>query len=342
MYYNCYNFWFHLSFGSKGFPTLIELINYHYLKKIPLSGGDTIHAMLKRPKLHAKTTFDKSDIEIRAKIGQGNFGEVFKVRIKSLKRDAAMKTLRATVSKEVRESFMKEFNMMNAMKHENIVQCIGVVDDGDPNNMKILLELINKGALDKLLRNSKLTVRGKSRILIDVARGMQYLHHRNIIHRDLAARNILVQRHRDGSIIGKVSDFGLSQEGVYYLKKAEQLPLKWLAPECLTEKKWTPASDVWSFGILMWEVWTNGGDPYSDKEEVTDANSLKQFIMDGGHPHIPDDMPVGLANVMLACWTTDYNSRPTMDLILPELERVHLTLRNTSQRSRRSKKRSKS
>lgn len=239
-----------------------------------------------------------------------------------------MKTLKSVVTKEVRESFLDEMNMVAPMKHENIVQCLGTVEDGD--NVKILLELINKGNLVTLLRTGRLTDRGKARVLLHVAKGIQYLHRHSIIHRDLAARNILIQRNEDDTITAKVSDFGLSfkddcGEG-YKMTTCERLPVKWLAPECFTKNVWTTASDVWSFGILSWEVYNNGREPYSD-QSFHDFHYLTKYIKQGGHPVDLTEIVPEMRKLILSCWIVDPDRRPSMDDVVYDIEKLYPTIK---------------
>lgn len=245
-----------------------------------------------------------------------------------------MKTLKGKVDDTVKESFRKELELMKMLHHDNIVAFIGMVVTSERKSteeMKILLELINQGSLDKLLRKGKVTERGKCKICIQVARGMQYLHKHHIIHRDLAARNVLVNASEDGSIVAKVSDFGLSRVDAsgngYELKNKQQLPLKWLAPECFTERCWTTASDVWSFGILMWEVFTDGKEPYCDMPVPAGPNGLAKFVSSGNHPTRPEYLRDDLWQVFLRCWHPDRNQRTTMDDVVSDLERIYKKIR---------------
>lgn len=311
------------SFGPKGFKNFDDLVYFHWKLREPI--GDQVQAILITPMPHQKCVYKVDDIQIISKIGDGNFGEVFKVRIVSANKLAAMKTLRSNVDDKSRDNFIREMNMMNTMKHENVVQCIGMVED--PQQIKILIELINKGSLDKLLMKHKLTERGKLRVIWHVAKGMQYLHKHSIIHRDLASRNILVHRNEDSSVVAKVSDFGLSRldefgKG-YELTTAQKLPLKWMAPECFTRRLWTTASDVWSFGILIWEVFTDALEPYSDMEELNTATALIKFVSDGGHPAEIPDVSSSVTNLMIRCWAYETVDRPTMAKIILDMERLY-------------------
>uniref|UniRef100_A0A915HNU5 Protein kinase domain-containing protein n=1 Tax=Romanomermis culicivorax TaxID=13658 RepID=A0A915HNU5_ROMCU len=178
--------------GDREFDRFDDLIFHHYSNKVPI-GKDNV--ILLSPIRYNKTLYKSDDVEIISELGEGNFGKVYKVLIKSENRQCAMKTMLENVPKEMKEMFIKEMDMMATMHHENIVTCIGTVESD--TEIKILLELINKGSLESLLHRNKLTDRGKARLLHHVAKGMSYLHKRNIIHRDLAARNILVHQDKD-------------------------------------------------------------------------------------------------------------------------------------------------
>uniref|UniRef100_A0A915ISL9 Protein kinase domain-containing protein n=1 Tax=Romanomermis culicivorax TaxID=13658 RepID=A0A915ISL9_ROMCU len=297
--------------GEKEFERFDDLIYHHYTNRVPI-GRDNV--VLLTPISHSKTLFKSDDIEILSELGEGNFGKVYKVRIKSQNIQCAMKTMHENVPREMKEMFVKEMDMMATMHHENIVTCIGTVESN--SEIKILLELINQGSLESLVQRNKLTDRGKARLLYHVAKGMSYLHKRNIIHRDLAARNILVNKDESKRIIAKVSDFGLSRRDDsgrgYQLQSSQKLPLRWLAPECFTKRSWTKASDVWSFGILMYEVFTNGAEPYADMN-LEDAKNLSKYISKGGHPaEIPGLNPL-MREIMLSCWKLREEERPTME-----------------------------
>lgn len=240
-----------------------------------------------------------------------------------------MKTLKGNVTEKDRVAFQKEMNMMKSMANENVVKFIGSVVSTDPgdNQIKILLELINQGSLDKLLRKGKVTMRGKCKICLQAAKGMRYLHHHRIIHRDLAARNILVHMDAGGGITAKVSDFGLSHtddSGTgYELKESQRLPLKWLAPECFLTKKWTTASDVWSFGVLMWEVFENGKEPWSGPDAPQTGAALSAHIAAGNHPARPGEVPNEFWDIMLMCWAKEPQRRPSMDEVMNAIQTAY-------------------
>lgn len=157
---------------------------------------------------------------------------------------------------------------------------------------------------------------------------MAYLHTHNIIHRDLAARNILVHRYADGSIAAEVSDFGLCRSHEagrgYCLRNSQKMPFKWMAPEMFKTYVWPTASDVWSFGILMWEIFSNGLYPYSTTQSLpSGAISLSKYISEGNHPERPEYVCDDIWNVMCSCWIVDIHKRPTMTELVVTLEKLY-------------------
>ena len=192
-------------------------------------------------------------------LGAGQFGEVYKgmwngkipVAIKSLKPGSMKK-----------ESFLEEAMIMRKLKHKNLITLYAVVTKSDP--ILIVTELMSKGSLLDYLRNDGRNSGFKTLVYFDsqVAQGMAFLESRNFIHRDLAARNVLVG---DNDIV-KIADFGLSRcidDGIYVAHVGAKFPIKWTAPEACNYNHFTTKSDVWSFGILMYEVITYGRMPYA-------------------------------------------------------------------------------
>ncbi|XP_031624950.1 vascular endothelial growth factor receptor 1-like [Contarinia nasturtii] len=146
-----------------------------------------------------------------------------------------------------------------------------------------------------------------------VARGMHYLTSRNILHRDLAARNILLCTNN----VVKICDFGLSRDfskDGYYRKKQgeEKVPLKWLAPESLSEPKYSVHSDVWSFGIVLWEIFSLGAVPYPGVKADT-FDDLKSYLQDENRMSKPEYATQSIYDIMISCWNTDPESRPLFD-----------------------------
>ncbi|XP_062960711.1 ephrin type-A receptor 2 isoform X2 [Cynocephalus volans] len=200
-------------------------------------------------------------------IGAGEFGEVYKGTLKasSGKKEVpvAIKTLKAGYTEKQRVDFLSEASIMGQFSHHNIIRLEGVVSKYKP--MMIITEYMENGALDKFLRekDGEFSVLQLVGMLRGIAAGMKYLANMNYVHRDLAARNILV----NSNLVCKVSDFGLSRvleddPEATYTTSGGKIPIRWTAPEAISYRKFTSASDVWSYGIVMWEVMTYGERPY--------------------------------------------------------------------------------
>ncbi|KAK6634735.1 hypothetical protein RUM43_012137 [Polyplax serrata] len=161
--------------------------------------------------------------------------------------------------------------------------------------------------LDHALDNRDLEVFG-----LQIARGMAHLESRAIIHRDLAARNVLMDSFKNL----KISDFGMSRTGIYVNKTTRKFPLRWMSPEALLNRIYSNKSDVWSFGIVLWEIGTLGAFPYSSlqNEEVI------SFLKKGGHLDRPDNVTGGLYTVMVNCWARLADDRPTFRELVQKLE----------------------
>jgi hypothetical protein len=208
------------------------------------------------------------DIKIESVIGGGEFGDVCKGKLKNKLNNSwttvAIKTLKVGSSDKNRCEFLTEASIMAQFHHDNIICLEGVVTQTHP--YMIITEYMDNGSLDTFLRlNSwRLNIYDLVKILRDIANGMKYLSEMNFVHRDLAARNILVNK----DLKCKVADFGLSREiegttteGIYWTKGGK-IPVRWTAPEAITHTKFTCSSDVFSYGVVAWEVMSYGERPY--------------------------------------------------------------------------------
>ncbi|XP_031436985.1 ephrin type-A receptor 7 isoform X6 [Clupea harengus] len=265
---------------------------------------------------------DASCIKIERVIGAGEFGEVCSGRIKLPgKRDSpvAIKTLKVGYTEKQRRDFLCEASIMGQFDHPNVVHLEGVVTRGKP--VMIVIEYMENGSLDGFLRkhDGQFTVIQLVGMLRGIAAGMRYLSDMGYVHRDLAARNILV----NSNLVCKVSDFGLSRvidddpEAVY-TTAGGKIPVRWTATEAIQYRKFTSASDVWSYGIVMWEVMSYGERPYWD---MSNQDVIKA-IEEGYRLPAPMDCPPGLHQLMLDCWQKDRADRPKFDQIVGILDKM--------------------
>ncbi|XP_044075016.1 ephrin type-B receptor 1 isoform X5 [Siniperca chuatsi] len=290
---------------------------------------------------------DVSTVKIEEVIGAGEFGEVYKGRLKLPgKREiyVAIKTLKVGYVEKQRRDFLSEASIMGQFDHPNIIRLEGVVTKSRP--VMIVTEFMENGALDSFLRQNdgQFTVIQLVGMMRGISAGMKYLSEMNYVHRDLAARNILV----NSNLVCKVSDFGLSRylqddtsdpsytssllstsfpfQGSQSNTKAHRngilsggkIPVRWTAPEAIAYRKFTSASDVWSYGIVMWEVMSFGERPYWDMSNQDVINAIEQ---DYRLPP-PMDCPSALHQLMLDCWQKDRNVRPRFNDIVSTLDKM--------------------
>ncbi|CAH2248497.1 ephrin type-B receptor 3 isoform X2 [Pelobates cultripes] len=267
---------------------------------------------------------DISFVKIEEVIGAGEFGEVCRGRLKQAGRReqlVAIKTLKAGYTEQQRRDFLSEASIMGQFDHPNIIRLEGVVTRSRP--VMILTEFMENGALDSFLRmnDGQFTVIQLVGTLRGIASGMKYLSEMNYVHRDLAARNILV----NSNLVCKVSDFGLSRflensrsDPTYTCSLGGKIPIRWTAPEAIAYRKFTSASDVWSYGIVMWEVMSYGERPYWDMSNQDVINAVEQ---DYRLPP-PMDCPAALHQLMLDCWLRDRNLRPKFSQIVSSLDKL--------------------
>uniref|UniRef100_A0A671SF78 receptor protein-tyrosine kinase n=1 Tax=Sinocyclocheilus anshuiensis TaxID=1608454 RepID=A0A671SF78_9TELE len=255
-------------------------------------------------------------------IGAGEFGEVYRGSLKIPGRcevAVAIKTLKPGYTEKQRQDFLSEASIMGQFSHKNIIRLEGVVTKF--KDAMIITEHMENGALDQYLRDhdgdfSSYQLVG---MLNGIAAGMKYLSDMNYVHRDLAARNVLV----NGNLECKVSDFGLSRvledypEGTY-TTTGGKIPIRWTAPEAIAYRKFTSASDVWSFGIVIWEVMSFGERPYWDMSN----HEVMKSINEGFRLPAPMGCPSAVNQLMLQCWMQDRSKRPRFVDIVNLLEKL--------------------
>ncbi|XP_063311249.1 angiopoietin-1 receptor [Pelobates fuscus] len=273
------------------------------------------------------------DIKFQDVIGEGNFGQVLKARIKKdgLRMDAAIKRMKDYASKDDHRDFAGELEVLCKLgSHPNIINLLGACEHRGYLYLAIeyaphgnLLDFLRKSRVLETdpafaIANSTASTLSSQQLLhfaADVARGMDYLSQKQFIHRDLAARNILVGE----NYVAKIADFGLSRGQEVYVKKTMgRLPVRWMAIESLNYSVYTSNSDVWSFGVLLWEIVSLGGTPYCG---MTCAE-LYEKLPQGYRLEKPLNCDDEVYDLMCQCWREKTNERPSFGKILVSLNRM--------------------
>ncbi|XP_006812809.2 hepatocyte growth factor receptor-like [Saccoglossus kowalevskii] len=258
--------------------------------------------------------------------GKGHKGMVIRGTLKTKNmdyrnsRDVAVKILKNDMDLNDVRRFIEEGLLMKDFDHPNVLSLIGVCVEKDGAPL-IVLPFMKNGDLKAYIDNPNkvFSVKNLATYALHVARGMAYLSDRKCVHRDLAARNCMV----DEKEVVKVSDFGLSRdlyESDYYssLDKSVQLPVRWMAPESFRKKIYTSKSDVWAFGILLWELLTRGETPYG----AVQSWDILNYLNKGNRLQKPMYAPDELYRLMQKCWEDDPNERPNFHTIVRDLEKL--------------------
>ncbi|XP_017043121.1 tyrosine-protein kinase Abl isoform X3 [Drosophila ficusphila] len=307
------------------FNTLAELVHHH---SVPHEGHGLITPLLyPAPKQNKPTVFPlspepdeweicRTDIMMKHKLGGGQYGEVYEAVWKRYGNTVAVKTLKEDTM--ALKDFLEEAAIMKEMKHPNLVQLIGVCTREPP--FYIITEFMSHGNLLDFLRSAGRETLDAVALLYmatQIASGMSYLESRNYIHRDLAARNCLVG---DNKLV-KVADFGLARlmrDDTYTAHAGAKFPIKWTAPEGLAYNKFSTKSDVWAFGVLLWEIATYGMSPYPG----IDLTDVYHKLEKGYRMERPPGCPPEVYDLMRQCWQWDAADRPTFKSIHHALEHM--------------------
>ncbi|KAK5853852.1 hypothetical protein PBY51_014975 [Eleginops maclovinus] len=265
-------------------------------------------------------------------LGEGEFGSVVEGRLQQpdgTSEKVAVKTMKLdSFSQREIEEFLNEAACMKDFNHPNVISLLGVCLEVGPGNFPkpmVILPFMKYGDLHSFLLRSRL---GESplflptqtllKLMVDIALGMEYLSGRNFLHRDLAARNCML---RDDMTVC-VADFGLSKKiysGDYYRQgRIAKMPVKWIAVESLADRVFTVKSDVWAFGVTMWEIATRGMTPYPGIQN----HEIYDYLLEGQRLKQPTDCLDELYEIMYGCWRTDPLDRPFFPQLREMLEKL--------------------
>uniref|UniRef100_A0A670ZVQ8 Focal adhesion kinase 1 n=1 Tax=Pseudonaja textilis TaxID=8673 RepID=A0A670ZVQ8_PSETE len=258
-------------------------------------------------------------IELGRCIGEGQFGDVHQgvyVTPENPAMAVAIKTCKNCTSDSIREKFLQEALTMRQFDHPHIVKLIGVITE---NPVWIIMELCTQGELRSFLQVRKYSLDLASLILYayQLSTALAYLESKRFVHRDIAARNVLVS----STDCVKLGDFGLSrymEDSTYYKASKGKLPIKWMAPESINFRRFTSASDVWMFGVCMWEILMHGIKPFQGVKN----NDVIGRIENGERLPMPPNCPPTLYSLMTKCWAYDPSRRPRFTELKAQLNTI--------------------
>ncbi|CAI5697015.1 unnamed protein product [Oreochromis niloticus] len=288
-----------------------------------------------------KWEFPRTRLTLGKPLGEGCFGQVVMAEAVGIDKEkpnksltVAVKMLKDDATDKDLSDLVSEMEMMKMIgKHKNIINLLGACTQDGP--LYVLVEYASKGNLREYLRarrppgmdysfdtckipDEQLTFKDLVSCAYQVARGMEYLASQKCIHRDLAARNVLVTEDN----VMKIADFGLARDvhNIDYYKKTTngRLPVKWMAPEALFDRVYTHQSDVWSYGVLLWEIFTLGGSPYPG----IPVEELFKLLKEGHRMDKPANCTHELYMIMRECWHAVPSQRPTFRQLVEDHDRI--------------------
>ncbi|XP_011687300.1 PREDICTED: proto-oncogene tyrosine-protein kinase ROS isoform X2 [Wasmannia auropunctata] len=315
-------------------PPIVSNVELATLREIPRGNfvqSNALYAstLQNDPDDSALPKIRQEQITLTKFLGSGAFGKVFQGNAKDLEgpgiTPVAIKMLRKDASSQEKTEFVQEARLMSHFRHKHVLRLLGVCLDTDPP--LLVLELMEAGDLLSYLRESRslqptdshaLRLQDLLAMCEDVARGCRYLEELHFVHRDLACRNCLVSaRDRENRVV-KIGDFGLARDiykNDYYRKEGEGLlPVRWMSPESLVDGVFTSQSDVWAFGVLMWEITSLGQQPYPARTNL----EVLHYVRAGGRLPKPLNCPPTLHQLMLRCWSTA-DARPSFKICLESI-----------------------
>uniref|UniRef100_A0A915AJQ2 Tyrosine-protein kinase n=1 Tax=Parascaris univalens TaxID=6257 RepID=A0A915AJQ2_PARUN len=295
-------------FESHKDKTIHGLIDWHMKNGEPvstLSGVKLIKGIGRQPWL-----LNHDEIVLQKKLGEGAFGEVHLALYitPSGKRNVAVKTMREEATRHARLQFMKEARIMRKFAHPNVIRILGVAVYENP--LMIVMELCPGGSVLAYVRKmAPVPNETKLRFCCEAAAGLAYLEAKNCIHRDIAARNCLLSAKYDV----KISDFGMSDERRFiHDDKLRKVPMKWLAPETMQQRVFSSKSDVWAYGVMVYEIYADGGEPYPG---LSNLQARAKIVVQNYRMEMPKITPQDVDKLVHKCWETDPNARPSFSEI---------------------------
>ncbi|XP_066482769.1 tyrosine-protein kinase Srms [Tiliqua scincoides] len=297
------------------FPNLEQLLAYYTVNWKVIQSPLLHPCIQKRPSETDQWERPRSEFQLWRKMGEGCFGEVWEGTWKNTV-PVAIKIMKQA---DMRDDFAKEIQNLKSLKHARLIKLLAVCSVGEP--VYIVTELMRKGNLHRYLNSiagKELTVHHLLSISCQVADGMMYLEEQHIVHRDLAARNILVGE----DLSCKIADFGLARllkDDVYSTTSNAMIPVKWTAPEAAVYQTYSPKSDVWSYGILLYEVFTYGQCPY---EGMTNQETIQQITRGYRLPR-PNTCSPEMYSIMLDCWNSNPEDRPSFHSLRESLFSIY-------------------
>ncbi|XP_039086739.1 tyrosine-protein kinase JAK2 isoform X2 [Hyaena hyaena] len=289
------------------------------------------------------TQFEERHLKFLQQLGKGNFGSVEMCRYDPLQDNTgevvAVKKLQHSTEEHLRD-FEREIEILKSLQHDNIVKYKGVCYSAGRRNLRLIMEYLPYGSLRDYLQKHKERIDHKKLLQYtsQICKGMEYLGTKRYIHRDLATRNILVENENRV----KIGDFGLTkvlpQDKEYYkVKEPGESPIFWYAPESLTESKFSVASDVWSFGVVLYELFT-----YIEKSKSPPAEFMRmigndkqgqmivfhliELLKNNGRLPRPDGCPDEIYLIMTECWNNNVNQRPSFRDLALRVDQIRDTM----------------
>ena len=286
--------------------------------------------------------FTELEVDYEDKLGQGTFGSVYSGTFrKKIKVAVKILSYKKGEADKILKDFTNEKNVMSRLNHPNLVQMYAISKDNKGNNL-LVQELMTSGCLQEYLKRistfkdrtdfGETSFKSLLSLCVQVARGMAHLERLNIVHRDLAARNVLLGE----NWMAKVADFGLSLSEIDADAENEMLPIRWTAPEALFDKSFSSSSDVWSFGILIWEIFTFGKEkPYKQQGNTEYKTKMKLDYIKQRNDYrckmpwlfstVTEKDMNDVYNIMKRCWDIQTENRPKFYDLQVDLDHFKMT-----------------